>query len=273
MSYDRISNEIASTIGSQEEHINRINNHRKRMNAEKVTSKDTSDTNNFQTNPDRDVNRKETVSRTSILSKKMFSPVFEWEIKTERNKDKKYVIKPTEKNVQFNSLFDTSSSSSHILSILGYPIDISQQVDSYKQLLQRNFIQSKSHNELISRFSELKYGIIGALLSLLGVDSSEIKKLKKEALNKAIQDNIESFEQNEYNYELLTIFSNTKKDKSRKKVLTKLGKQLVAQMKNLGQPDYYTKDIVYDIKKKQINKILIDLLEEKQNLTFLRNYR
>lgn len=44
-------------------------------------------------------------------------------------------------------------------------------------------------------------------------------------------------------------------------------------MKNYGQPDYYTKERIYTIKEDQIKKILGDLLEEKQNLSYLRNYR
>ena len=114
---------------------------------------------------------------------------------------------------------------------------------------------------------------MSALLSLLGVEPNTIEQLKKDALKKAIKDNIDCFEQNEYNTELLIIFSNKKKDKSRQNVLTALQKQLIKQMSNYGQPDYYTKDTIYRIKKDQAQKILIDLLEEQQNLNYLRNFQ
>ena len=166
-----------------------------------------------------------------------------------------------------------NGSSNQILSLFGYKIDVSQQVDQFKQKLQKFFIESKSHNAMVGKFSELKFGIVAALLSLLGVDPDGIETLKKDALKKAIRDNIDCFEQNEYNTELITIFSKTKKDKGRLSVLTELRQQLIKQMKNYGQPNYYSKDMIYTIKKDQIKKILGDLLEEKQNLSYIRNFQ
>ena len=111
------------------------------------------------------------------------------------------------------------------------------------------------------------------LLSLLGVEPNTIEKLKKEALKTAVQDTIDAFEQNEYNAELLTIFTKTKKDKGRIKILNTLRKQLIKQMQNYGQPGYFTKERIYNIQKNQVKKILDDLLEEKQNLMFIRNFQ
>ena len=160
-----------------------------------------------------------------------------------------------------------------MLSMLGYKIDVSQQVDQFKQKLQKFFIESKSHNALIGKFSELKFGIVSALLSLLGVEPNTIDSLKKEALKKAIQDNIDNFSQNEYNIELITIFKKNKKDDARVKILKKLRQQLIKQMKQYDQPDYYSKSMIYAIKKEQVNKVLGDLLEEKQNLMYIRSFQ
>ena len=139
--------------------------------------------------------------------------------------------------------------------------------------MQKFFIESKSHNALVGKFSELKFGMMATLLSILGIDPTTIEELKNDALKKAIKDNILRFEQNEYNAELITIFTKTKKDTARTKVLTEIRKQLVKQMKNFGQGNYYSKEKIYEIKKDQVKKILGDLLEEKQNLTYIRSFR
>ena len=44
-------------------------------------------------------------------------------------------------------------------------------------------------------------------------------------------------------------------------------------MENYDQPDFYTKDMIYHIKNKQVQKILDNLLDEQQNLTYLRSYQ
>ena len=111
----------------------------------------------------------------------------------------------------FNSIHPTTSSTNQLLSLFGYKIDISQQVDQLKHKMQKFFIESKSHNALVGKFSELKFGMMTTLLSILGIEPNTIEELKRDALKKAIKDNINRFEQNEYNAELITIFTKQKK--------------------------------------------------------------
>ena len=101
---------------------------------------------------------------------------------------------------------------------------------------------------------------------------SEIESLKKTALAQAIQHNKDNFSQNEYNIELLTIFQKEKKDTSRIKILLTVRRQLIQQMALYGEPDYYTNDCLYTMKKNQIGKIRDELLEERQNLTYIRSF-
>ena len=44
-------------------------------------------------------------------------------------------------------------------------------------------------------------------------------------------------------------------------------------MKLYGQGEFYSKSKIYEIKKDQVNKIFTDLLEEKQNLEYIRNFQ
>ena len=72
---------------------------------------------------------------------------------------------------------------------------------------------------------------------------------------------------------MLTIFSTAKKDIGRLKVLDEMRKQLMLQMEKLGEPSYYTKERTLYIKQKEVKKILQELIQEKNNLEYLRNYQ
>ena len=221
-------------------------------------------------NPDK-VSRQSSAAATQLFPHQdVYKPIFTWKKNTDTAN---FEIIPNEKTVPFHQIYNTNSQTNHLLSLFGYKINVSQQVDQFKQRFQKFFIESKSHNPLIGKFSELKFGLMATLLSLLGVEPNTLEQLKKEALKKAIQNNILCFEQNEYNTELITIFTKTKKDTGRLKVLTEIRKQLIKQMANYGEGHYYTKDRIYSIKKEQVLRILGDLLEEQQNLSYIRNFQ
>ncbi|MGC6367199.1 MAG: hypothetical protein ACON35_04285 [Candidatus Marinamargulisbacteria bacterium] len=268
MNYDSsiVGSAYSDTLTDQQEQI------RKRHQAvlSEIKSKDPEGANNVRANPDK-VTKPAAVAQSQANGiQQFYKPIFKWE---KDIKDQSFHIIPTEKSVTYRSDYHVESTSNHLLSLLGYKIDVSHQVEQFKQKLQKFFIESKSHNRLIGKFSELKFGVISSLLSLLGIEPTDIEKLKKDALKKAIEDNINNFEQNEYNLELLTIFKKDKTDSGRTKVLTELRKQLIKQMKLYGEPDFYSKTKIYSIKQEQVSKILGDLLEEKQNLSYIRNFQ
>ena len=206
MNYD------ASIIGSvhsdtiAEQHNNLRKQHKKIIT--EIKSKDPEGSSNLHANPDKVAKPAVVAQGQSNGIMQFYKPLFKWE---KDSKDNSFHIIPSEKSVSYRSDYHVESSSNHLLSLLGYKIDVTQQVDQYKQKLQKFFIESKSHNPLIGKFSELKFGLISSLLSLLGIEPNTIETLKKDALKKAIKDNIDNFEQNEYNFELLTIFKKTKR--------------------------------------------------------------
>lgn len=261
-----VSSAYADTINDQQAQVRK-----KHQNIlQEIKAKDTEDANHLHTNPDKVKRAPEMAQAQNNGINQFYKPIFKWEKNTERET---FHIIPTEKSVSYNSTYNLESGSNHLLSLFGYKIDITQQVDQYKQKLQKFFIESKSHNALIGKFSELKFGLVAGLLSLMGVEPDTIDELKKEALKAAVEDNIENFAQNEYNIELLTIFKKTRKDGGREKILKKLRTQLIKQMKLYGQGEFYSKSKIYEIKKDQVNKIFTDLLEEKQNLEYIRNFQ
>ena len=240
---------------------------------QQIKAKDNEHSNNIHANPDKVKRQADVGTSNNIQKHHTIKPLFNWQSTKNDEADTTFEIIPTEKSNDFNSILESQYNSNHLLSLFGYKIDITNQVDQLQKKLQKFFIESKSHNELVGKFSELKFGIMLSILSLLGVKPDTIETLKKDALKKAIQDNINCFEQNEYNFELITIFSTTKKDTARKMVLEKLRRQLIKQMANYHDENFYTKEMIYSIKDNQVKKILGDLLEEKQNLLFQRNYR
>ncbi|MEK9726778.1 MAG: hypothetical protein VW397_01585 [Candidatus Margulisiibacteriota bacterium] len=261
-----ISSAFSDTIADQQSQIRK--KHQAILN--QIKAKDTEDSNHLHTNPDKIKRAPNMAQAQSSGINQFYKPIFKWEQDT--NKETFHII-PSEKSITYKSAYNLESGSSHLLSLFGYKIDITQQVDQYKQKLQKFFIESKSHNALIGKFSELKFGLVAGLLSLLGVEPTTIDTLKKEALKRDIEDNIENFYKNDYNIELLTIFKKNRKDSGREKVLKKLRSQLIKQMKLYGQDTFYIKSKIYEIKKDQVNKIFTDLLEEKQNLMYIRNFQ
>ncbi len=160
-----------------------------------------------------------------------------------------------------------------IVHLLGYKIDLAERVEFLKERYQQLIVESRSHNFLLAKFYEMKYGALQLVLAALGVSSEEIQKLQKDALEGAVGDNIRQFTENEYNAELLGIFSMGKRDNARQRILNEVRSQLMIQMKRLGKPEYYSKEKILQIKQDQIQKIQQDLLEEKQNLEYMREFQ
>lgn len=235
----------------------------------RVESKDTQTT-GLQASPDKSGDARGVPLKShSAGQQSLYKPLFNWK-KNDGNQH--FYIEANEKHSASTLVLPSTEPTKHTVRLFGYPVDISRHVHLFKQKLQTLFIESKSHNRLVRSFYQLKFGFISTLLSTLGVPPGEIESLKKTALNQAIQHNKDNFSQNEYNIELLTIFQNEKKDTSRIKILLTVRRQLIQQMALYGEPDYYTNDCLYTIKKNQIGKIRDELLEERQNLTYIRSF-
>ena len=165
-----------------------------------------------------------------------------------------------------------TQSAGRILNFLGYKIDLQSRQSELMEKYQKYFVDSRSDNFLMARFSQLKFGMVQMILSTLGLSTEELQALQKSALKYAISENKTLFAQNEYNTELLVIFSaGGRKDLNRKVILAKLQDQLIKQMELLGNKTYYTQERKIHIKKQQVKKILQELIDEKNNLIFVRD--
>lgn len=189
-----------------------------------------------------------------------------------KSKDGELGIRPKEKTFEA-TIRPVEKSGERILNFLGYKVDVGAKMDEYKEMYQKYFIDSKSHNMLMAKFSSIKFGMCQMVLALLGISTEEIQALQKDALEGAILDNEAQFGENEYNFEMLKLFGTGKKDKKRLEVFNELRKQLTIQMDHLGQKGHYTKEMTLGIKKEQVQTILQEMIQEKQNMEYLRDFR
>ncbi|MFA5880313.1 MAG: hypothetical protein WC860_09140 [Candidatus Margulisiibacteriota bacterium] len=113
--------------------------------------------------------------------------------------------------------------------------------------------------------------ILNMMLSVLGITSEELQTIQKTAIKNASDQNLDLFEQNEYNTEMFHIFGSGKKDKGRQKIFDETKRQLIEQRRFLGDKDFYTPEKTTGIKIKVVNKIKEDLSQEEQNLFYMKD--
>jgi len=158
-------------------------------------------------------------------------------------------------------------------SFLGYKIDLHAKSSQLLESYIKHFIQAKSHNILYGKLAAFKAGFQLMMLSALGVTVEEIRKMQKKAIADSKVDNIRSFEQNEYNFEMSYILGAGKGEK--KAVLALIEEtrgNLIAQMRNLGFGDYYSAQTVEEIRLKQCEQITREFRDEYQKLMYQVEY-
>ncbi|MFA4905355.1 MAG: hypothetical protein WC645_02505 [Candidatus Margulisiibacteriota bacterium] len=198
-----------------------------------------------------------------------------WMVETEDGAVKlKPLANTSQVDVTTVSIFQDEVEAPTALKFLGHKIDISVKVAEFKENYVKNYTLTKSHNLMVARFAELKTAFFGYLLSLCGVASEDIKKLRDKALQDGIQQNKMLFEENEYNGELLSIVGGGGKKamRAQQKVISEIRNQLIAQAKNLGLPSYYSQERILEIQITQCQRIMQKFGEEKVNLEYQLAY-
>lgn len=162
---------------------------------------------------------------------------------------------------------------SDTIPLLNIKINLREKIEYFKNEYIKTFAMSTSHNFIVSKIAKLKLGFYVMILSALGVTSDEMSLLKKRCLQDLFNQNKKAFEENEYASELLEIIGARKKQlKKERKVLATIRKQLIKQMENLGFKNYYTSEKINEICFYQCKKILTKLLEERNNLTYQKEF-
>jgi hypothetical protein len=156
----------------------------------------------------------------------------------------------------------------------GMKIDIESKTSQLVDSFIKNVIQSKSHNLIVSKLAALKASAIGFLLSMFGMSSEDIRKLKKQAFEKGRNEVKQMYTENQYNLELLNIVGNAsnKQHKAQVRVLEEMTKQLSLQAVNLGMADYFTVERKLEIRIDVCKEILNKFKEEQMNLKYELEY-
>jgi hypothetical protein len=176
-------------------------------------------------------------------------------------------------NISSIRQIDKSISANVIAHKLGYKINLEEKIDILKDKYIKNYLQSKSHNYMVAKFAELKTSFLSQTLSNLGVSTKELSDMQKKALKNAQEENELLFEENEYNEEMIFIIGgSSKKIQKEISILAEIREQLIAQMNKLGKSNYYTETNILNKKLNACKKIQEELLKEKNNLQYQRDY-
>lgn len=197
----------------------------------------------------------------------VISPV-SWE-----NSDASGEVSPVDRNVSFSAInyMGSKAKAFGMNMLLGFRIDLKEKLSHFREEYKRHYILSKSHNFLAAKWASMKVGFFGMMLSMLNIGPEEISALQKEAKEEAISQNTRLFEENEYTGELLEIMGGSKKKiKAERQIISEIRKQLMSQMKNLGNKDYYSPEKVLDVQKEQCETIYSKLVEEKNQIEYQR---
>jgi len=156
----------------------------------------------------------------------------------------------------------------------GMKIDMESKTSQLVDSFIKNIIQSKSHNLIVAKLAGLKASAIGFLLSMFGMSSEDIRKLKKQAFEKGRHEIKQMFAENQYNLELLNIVGNSshKQHKAQVRVLEEMTKQLSIQAINLGLADYFTAERKLEVRMDACKEILAKFKEEQMNLKYELEY-
>ena len=206
------------------------------------------------------------------LNVSKFKPKLKPKFKWAQDNGGELCIKPEEKKSLIKVEPKTIQSSDRILHFLGYNIDLTAKKTFFMSSYQKSFVESRSQNFLMAKFSELKSGAYHMILSALGVSTEELKTLRDDALTAAIEEATLLYEQTIYNSEVFKLFSSGKKDKAKLLLFDESLKQLDHKMSRYGKKGFFTPERVNEFEQKAVRRILQDLLEEQQNMAYQRDF-
>ena len=160
-----------------------------------------------------------------------------------------------------------------LLKSLGYQIDYKARLPELKSLYQYHVTQTKSHNYFVSKFSAFKIGVIGYILTTLGVTSSEMHQLKKDALTGAFNDNIATMNETIYHTELtLLVYGRTRQSRASLKAYHQTQTQLIAQMNQLFGTNYWSEKKLLETRYDQLAIIKDEFQKEWLDLIYHQQY-
>lgn len=164
---------------------------------------------------------------------------------------------------------DLENNGRRILRLLGHKIDFSDRLTSLKEQFMQSVVQSRGSNYFLSKFAGFKVGMLGQLLSVLGVSVEEIQTMKTSAIKEAMEDNKRQMSETLYNLELTElVYGRGKKNKNTLSKFVEIQQQLETQMALLGDSGYWTKLRILEEKRTQLNRIREEFVRERRGLAY-----
>jgi hypothetical protein len=182
--------------------------------------------------------------------------------------DGSFVLDPHLKEVNPSSV-DIRNNGKEILKYASQKVDMQGKVPELKETYMQNIVQSRSHNFFLARYAAFKVGMIGQLLSVMGVAQEELQKMQKKALEGAKDENITQMSDNMYNLILTElIHGNNRKSHKTLAMFQEAERQLIIQMDRLGFKDHWNPIKLYEERIRQAKKIKEEFVKEKGTLHY-----
>lgn len=185
-----------------------------------------------------------------------------------KNEEGKYELKATLKDPMITSV-DLKNDGNAILKFFGQKIDFSPKLSQLQQTYMQSTVQAKSSNFFLSKYAQFKVGLIGQMLTAMGVTPEELQIMQKKALESASEENLTNMGENIYNMELTELLHG-KRRKSRRSLAmyAEAQQQLMQQMTLLGKPGYWSKARFLEERIKQMKKIREEFKQERDALAY-----
>jgi len=203
-------------------------------------------------------------TKEDLIFEKVDSIEMKW-----KNKPEEYTY---ESEHQKKTMKEFLSNGKQILRNLSHQINFKNRTPELKELYKHTLIESRSHNTLMALFSQFKAGVVGQILSWIGVPIQELKFLKEQAFKQAFDDNCAQMANLIYNTELVELVKGKRVGKKTAKLYEIQMNQLIKGMDLLGYKEYWSKTKILEEKIKQCQRIEDEFRDELSRLEYMSDY-
>lgn len=178
----------------------------------------------------------------------------------------------SESEHQKKTMQEFLSNGKQILRNLSHQINFKNRTPELKELYKHTLIESRSYNPLMAMFSQFKAGVVGQILSWIGIPIQELKLLKEQAFKQAFDDNCAQMANLIYNTELVELIKGKRVGKKTAKLYEIQINQLIKGMDLLGYKEYWSKARLLEEKIKQCQHIEDEFKDELSRLDYMYDY-
>ena len=152
-------------------------------------------------------------------------------------------------------------------------IDFKKRVSELKSMYQDNWVQSRSDNAFSAAYAKFKVGVVGSILSCCGVSIQDLDQLKRDAFEKAFNENCALMKDNIYSSELTELlYGKSGKSRTARRMYHKQEALLIQGMNQLGRPGYWSETRLLEQRRDRCQDIIDEWVEELTHLKYKCEY-